>query len=166
MRYHKLKAGTEPGTYVMESNIVTEHDILTMAKQLSRKRLAKGRCLANPNDVKEHLLTLYRHYEHEVFAILLLDSTHRLIGLHELFRGTINSAVVHPREVVKLALEHNAAAAILIHNHPSGNPEPSQADIDLTRVLKDTLDLIAVRVVDHMVVGAEYCTSLAQRALL
>lgn len=166
MRYHKLKVGTEPGTYLIESNIVTEHDILTMAKQLSRKRLSKGRCLANPNDVKEHLLTLYRHYEHEVFAVLLLDTAHRLIGLHELFRGTINSAVVHPREVVKLALEHNAAAAILIHNHPSGNPEPSQADIDLTSVLKDTLDLIAVRVVDHMVVGAEYCTSLAQRGLL
>lgn len=166
MRYHKLKVGTEPGTYVMESNIVTEHDILTMAKQLSRKRLTKGRCLANPNDVKDHLLTLYRHYEHEVFAILLLDNTHRLIGLHELFRGTINSAVVHPREVVKLALQHNAAAAILVHNHPSGNPEPSQADIDLTRVLKDTLDLISVRIVDHIVVGAEYCTSLAQRGML
>lgn len=98
MRYHKLKAGAEPGTYVMETNVVTEDDILTMAKQLSRKRLTKGRCMANPSDVKEHLLTLYRDYEHEVFAVLLLDSTHRLIGLHELFRGTINSAVVHPRD--------------------------------------------------------------------
>ncbi len=166
MRYHKLKAGAEPGTYVMESNVVTEHDILTMAKQLSRKRLTKGRCLANPSDVKDHLLTLYRHYEHEVFAILLLDNTHRLIEFQEMFRGTINSAVVHPREVVKLALQHNAAAAILVHNHPSGNPEPSQADIDLTRVLKDTLALISVQVVDHIVVGAEYCTSLAQRGML
>lgn len=163
MRYHKLKAGAEPGTYVMETNVVTEDDILTMAKQLSRKRLTKGRCMANPSDVKEHLLTLYRDYEHEVFAVLLLDSTHRLIGLHELFRGTINSAVVHPREVVKLALQHNAAAAILMHNHPSGNPEPSQADLDVTKTLKDTLALISVRVVDHIIVGADRCTSLAQR---
>lgn len=166
MRYHKLKAGSEPGTYVMETNVVTEHDILTMAKQLSRKRLTKGRCMANPSDVKEHLLTLHRDYEHEVFAVLLLDNTHRLIGLHELFRGTINSAVVHPREVVKLALQHNAAAAILMHNHPSGNPEPSQADSDITKHLKDTLALISVRVVDHIVVGAEHCTSLAQRGQL
>ncbi|CAM5554214.1 DNA repair protein RadC OS=Eoetvoesiella caeni OX=645616 GN=DFR37_111129 PE=4 SV=1 [Eoetvoesiella caeni] len=116
--------------------------------------------------MKEHLLTLYRHYEHEVFAILLLDNTHRLIGLHELFRGTINSAVVHPREVVKLALQHNAAAASLLHNHPSGNPEPSQDDINITKLLKDTLELISVRVVDHIVVGAESCTSMAQQGML
>lgn len=163
MRYHKLKAGSEPGTYVMETNVVTEHDILTMANQLARKRLTKGRCLHNPEDVKDHLLTLYRHHEHEVFAVLLLDNVHRLIGLHELFRGTINSAVVHPREVVKLALQHNAAAAILVHNHPSGNPEPSQADLDITKLLKKTLTLISVRVVDHIIVGADRCTSLAQR---
>ncbi len=163
MRYHKLKAGPEPGTYVMESAIVTEHDILTMARQLARKRFAKGRSLANPSDVKAHLQALYAHYEHELFSILLLDNTYRVIGLHELFRGTINSAVVHPREVVKLALKHNAAAAILVHNHPSGNPEPSQVDIDLTRTLKNTLDLVAVQVVDHIVVGTEGCTSLAER---
>jgi len=163
MRYHKLKAGSEPGTYVMETNIVTEDDILTMAKQLARKRLTKGRCLSNPDAVQDHLLTLYREHEHEVFAVLLLDNSHRLIGLHELFRGTINSAVVHPREVVKLALQHNAAAMILMHNHPSGNPEPSQADLDLTKVLKDTLALISVRVVDHIIVGADRCVSLAQR---
>lgn len=163
MRYHKLKAGSEPGTYVMETNVVTEDDILTMAKQLARKRLTKGRCLSNPDEVQDHLLTLYREHEHELFAVLLLDNSHRLIGLHELFRGTINSAVVHPREVVKLALQHNAAAMILMHNHPSGNPEPSQADIDLTKVLKDTLALISVRVVDHIIVGADRCVSLAQR---
>ncbi|MES2027427.1 MAG: DNA repair protein RadC [Pseudomonadota bacterium] len=163
MRYHKLKAGSEPGTYVMESTLVTEEDILTMAKQLSRKRLIKGRALSNPGDVKEHLRTLLQDYPHEVFAVLLLDTQHKIIGFHELFRGTIDSTSVYPREVAKLALEHNAAAVILTHNHPSGEPTPSQADITLTKVLKESLALIGVKVLDHIVVSTQGCASLAER---
>lgn len=166
MRYHKLKAGVEPGTYVMESSVMTEQDILTMANQLAKRRLSKGRRLSNPLEVKAHLMTLFQHCEHEIFSILLLDNQHRIIGLHELFHGTINMAVVHPREVVKLTLKHNAAAVILIHNHPSGNPEPSRADIAITKQLKKTLDLVTVNVIDHIIVGAEECTSLAEKGLI
>lgn len=162
MRYHMLKASTEPGTYIMESPIVTEHDILTMAKQLSQKRLSKGRALESPQAVKEHLRTLLHDYEHEVFAVLLLDTKHKIIGFHELFRGTIDSASVYPREVVKTALEHNAAAMIITHNHPSGNPEPSQADIHLTTRLKEALALVDVRVLDHIIVGTDGCYSLVE----
>ncbi|CAL62006.1 Putative DNA repair protein RadC-like [Herminiimonas arsenicoxydans] len=163
MRYHKLKAGSEPGTYVMESALVTEEDILIMAKQLSRKRLNKGRALTSPGDVKEHLRALLQDHPHEVFAILLLDTQHKIIGFHEMFRGTIDSTSVYPREVAKLALEHNAAAVILTHNHPSGEPTPSQADIKLTKVLIESLALIGVRVLDHIVVSSQGCASLAER---
>ena len=95
MRYHKLKAGAEPGMYIMESRHVTEDDILTMAKQLSRKRLSKGRLVANSQDVKDHLQTLLQDYPYEVFAVLLLDTRHRVIGFYELFRGTIDTATVY-----------------------------------------------------------------------
>ena len=162
MRYHLLKAGQEPGTYVMESSVVTENDILTMAKQLSRKRLSKGRPLESPSVVKEHLRALIHDYEHEVFGVLLLNTKHKIIGFHELFRGTIDSASVYPREVVKLALEHNAAAMIVTHNHPSGDPSPSKADINLTTRLKEALALVDVRVLDHIIVGTDDCYSLVE----
>jgi DNA repair protein RadC len=163
MRYHKLKASSEPGTYIMESALVTEEDILIMAKQLSRKRLNKGRALTSPRDVKDHLRILLQDYPHEVFAVLLLDTRHKIIGFHELFRGTIDSSAVYPREVAKLALEHNAAALILTHNHPSGDPTPSRADIQLTKLLIESLALIGVKVLDHIVVSAHDCVSLAER---
>ncbi len=162
MQYHMLKAGLEPGTYIMESTEVTEDDILIMAKQLSRKRLSRGRTIENAVDVKEHLRNLLHDYESEVFAVLLLDTKHRILAFRELFYGTIDSASVYPREVVKEALKHNAATAILVHNHPSGDPTPSQADKLLTERLKETLALIDVRVLDHIVVGTEGCTSLVE----
>lgn len=162
MQYHMLKAGLEPGTYIMESTEVTEDDILTMAKQLSRKRLSRGRTIENAVDVKEHLRNLLHDYESEVFAVLLLDTKHRILAFRELFYGTIDSASVYPREVVKEALKHNAAAAILVHNHPSGDPKPSEADRLLTERIRETLGLIDVRVLDHIVVGTEGCTSLVE----
>lgn len=161
MKLHKLSAGEMPGTYVMESP-VTEADILHMAQQLARQRLAKGRPLTDPQSVFAHLKTLLQHYEHEVFALLLLDTRHRVIGFHELFRGTLDGASVYPREVVKLALERNAAAVILVHNHPSGDPEPSNADRHLTHKLKEALNLVGVRTLDHIVVGHEGCVSLLE----
>lgn len=166
MRYHKLKASDEPGVYIMESAKVTEADILTMANQLARQRLSKGRVLNNPETVQSHMRTLLQDYEHEVFIVVTLDSRFRIIGLHEMFQGTLNTATVHPREVVKLALKANAAALILAHNHPSGDPSPSASDIQLTKVLKQALALIDVRVLDHIVVGTEGCTSLAEKGLM
>lgn len=163
MRYHKLKASDQAGMYIMESTLVSEEDILTIAKQLSRKRLSKGRSLTSPAEVKAHIRTLLQDYEYEVFSVLLLDIKHKILGFHELFRGTLSSTTVHPRELVKLALEHNAAAMIFTHNHPSGDPTPSSADVEMTKVLQKALALVDVNVLDHIVVGAKGVESLAER---
>lgn len=162
MQYHKLKAGTEPGTYIMESTTVTEDDIMTMAKQLSRKRLSRGRTVSSAIEVKDHLRNLMHEYESEVFGLLLLDTKHRILAFRELFYGTIDSASIYPREVVKEALKHNAVAVILVHNHPSGDSAPSEADKLLTKRLKESLALIDVRVLDHIIVGTDSCTSLVE----
>jgi DNA repair protein RadC len=165
MKYHKLVAGETTGTYVMETP-VTEADILQMAQQLAMSRLSKGRALTEPKQVFSHLQTLLQHHEYEVFALLMLDAKHRVIGFRELFRGTLDGASVYPREVVKIALEHNAAAVILVHNHPSGDPEPSQADRGLTTTLKNALNLVGTRILDHVVVGHDGCVSFAERGYL
>lgn len=165
MKYHKLRAGEESGTYVMESP-VTEVDILQMAQQLAMSRLAKGQALTEPKQVFRHLQTLLQYHEYEVFALLLLDSKHRVITFREIFRGTLDAASVYPREVVKIALEHNAAAAILVHNHPSGAPEPSQSDLTLTTTLKNALNMVGTRILDHVVVGREGSVSLAEMGYL
>ena len=165
MKYHKLQAGETTGTYVMESP-VTEADILRMAQQLAMSRLSKGRALTEPRQVFSHLQTLLQYHEHEVFALLLLDTKHRVIGFRDLFRGTLDGASVYPREVVKIALQYNAAAMILVHNHPSGDPEPSQADRVLTQKLKEALSLVGIRTLDHIVVGREGCMSMAELGVL
>ncbi|MFB1631272.1 DNA repair protein RadC [Pseudomonas sp. AP-1] len=165
MKYHKLIAGETTGTYVMES-LVTEADILQMAQQLAMSRLSNGRALTESKQVFSLLQKLLQYHEHEVFALLLLDTQHRVIGFRELFRDTLNGASVYPREVVKIALEHNAAAVILVHNHPSGDPEPSQADRALTTTLKNALNMIGTQILDHVVVGNDGCVSLAERGYL
>lgn len=166
MRYHKLKAGTEPGTYVMESTTVTEHDILTMAQQLSQQRLNRGKALKSPTDVKDHMRTLAQNLDHEVFSIVFLDTQHRIIKFEQMFRGCLDSATVYPREIVKMALACNAAAVILTHNHPSGNPTPSKADIAMTRQLKEALKLVSIHVLDHIVVGVDGATSMVEHGLM
>jgi len=165
MKYHKLRAREESGTYVMESP-VTEADILQMAQQLAMSRLAKGRALTEPKQVFSHLQALLQYHEYEVFALLLLDSKYRVITFREIFRGTLDAASVYPREVVKIALEYNAAAAILVHNHPSGDPEPSQSDRTLTTTLKNALNMVGTRILDHVVVGREDSMSLAKMGYL
>lgn len=165
MRLHKLKASEPTGTYLVESP-VTETDILLMARQLANLRLRRGRALTSPKEVFSHLQALLASYEHEVFALLMLDSRHRVLAFQELFRGTLDGASVYPREVVKIALEYNAAAMILVHNHPSGDPEPSQADRMLTTKLQEALNLVGVRTLDHIVVGQEGCVSLAELGYL
>ncbi|MFM5035487.1 JAB domain-containing protein [Aeromonas media] len=105
-------------------------------------------------------------YEREVFAVMLLDNQHRLLDYQELFFGTINAGTVHPREVVKAALNKNAAAVILAHNHPSGVVEPSDADKALTVRLKELLEVVDVQVIDHFVVGQHDIASFAERGLL
>jgi DNA repair protein RadC len=105
-------------------------------------------------------------YEWEVFACLFLDNRHRVLAFEEMFRGTLDGASVHPREVVRAALKHNAAAVILAHNHPSGTAEPSAADHNITRQLRDALQLIGVHVLDHLVIGSGEPTSMAARGLI
>ncbi|MBZ5239758.1 RadC family protein [Pseudomonas aeruginosa] len=165
MKLRKLQAGETAGSYIIDSP-VTETDILRMARQLASRRVARGKPLTDPLLVAEHLQTLLQDYEHEVFALLLLDSKNRVIDFREVFRGTIDTTRIYPREVAKTALKHNAAAVILVHNHPSGDPEPSQADRDLTRLLKAALDLVGTRTLDHIVVGHEGFVSMAQQGYL
>ena len=112
------------------------------------------------------LVAKLRDLPYEVFCALFLDNRHRLIACDELFRGTIDGASVHPREVVRQALARNAAAVILAHNHPSGVAEPSQADELITLRLKDALGLVDIRVLDHLIVGDSRCVSLAERGVL
>ncbi|MBK1630649.1 DNA repair protein RadC [Thiohalocapsa halophila] len=122
--------------------------------------------LTSPDETRDYLKLRLAGVPYEVFAILLLDNRHRVLQYRELFRGTIDGASVHPREVVREAMRWNAAAVILAHNHPSGVAEPSQADLRITQQLKDALSLIEVRVLDHIVIGEGAGTSLAERGLL
>ncbi|KAB0484851.1 DNA repair protein RadC [Pseudomonas reinekei] len=165
MKYPKLSPGETPDTYVMESP-VTESDILQMAQQLAMYRLSKGRALTESRLVISHLQTLLQFHDYEVLALLLLDTEHRVIGFKELFRGALEVACVSPREVVKIALEHNAAAVILVHNHPCGDPEPGQADGILTTTLRNAFNMIGTRILDHVVVSHQGCVSLAEQGYL
>jgi DNA repair protein RadC len=144
--------------------------LLRAALELGRRYLAatleRADVLRNPRDTRDYLRARLRGYPHEVFACLFLDNRHRIISFDEMFAGTIDTAAVHPREVVKRALQHNAAAVILAHNHPSGVAEPSHSDLAITRRLKDALALVDIRLLDHLVIGDSESVSLAERGLL
>ena len=129
-------------------------------------RLRRGAALECPADTRRFLTARLRGHEHEVFACLFLDNRHRLICFEELFRGTVNGASVHPREIAKRALRHNAAALIIAHNHPSGVAEPSQADRAITGRVREAMALIDVRLMDHFVVGDGEIVSFAERGWL
>ncbi len=165
MPTHKFKAGENKGTYVLTEPVTTE-EILAMANQLARARVTKGKALTSPSLTYSCLQTLLQGYEREVFAILFLDSQHRVIKFEELFQGTLDAASVYPREVVKAALACNAAAVILAHNHPSGLPEPSRSDRTLTETLRSALATVEIRVLDHLVIGIEGRVSMAERGWL
>tara|TARA_B100000700_G_scaffold59109_1_gene64260 strand:- start:59224 stop:59721 length:498 start_codon:yes stop_codon:yes gene_type:complete len=165
MHHRKLSAGEAAGTYRI-TDTVTEAELLSIARAFARRRLARGRKITQPALAFEYLQVLLQDYEHEVFSAVFLDSQHRVIRFEELFRGTIDSASVYPREVVKQALASNAAAVILVHNHPSGDPEPSDTDRRITQRLQEALGLIDVRVIDHVVVAHDGCISFAERGWL
>ena len=138
---------------------------LEIARRQLHGQLSERDVLSSPADTRRFLLASLGDQPREVFAVMFLDNRHRIISFDELFFGTIDGASVYPREVVRAALEHNAAAVILAHNHPSGVAEPSHADRQITQRLKDALALIDVRVLDHMIVGEEVL-SFAERGLL
>lgn len=131
-----------------------------------QEKLSPGRVIGSPADSRQFLLARLRDRPHEVFCCLFLDNRHRVLAFDELFRGTIDNTAVYPREVVKQALARNAAAVILAHNHPSGMAEPSDADRLITRRIRDALDLVDIRLLDHFVIGDGSCVSLAGRGLL
>ncbi|MHB1829077.1 MAG: JAB domain-containing protein [Steroidobacteraceae bacterium] len=152
--------------YVRESNLfreATPEETLVAAHHAISRRFRRGATLNSPQLVREYLRITFATLDHEVFCVLLLDSHHRLLSFQEMFRGTIDSAAVFPREVVKEVLKHNAGAVIFAHNHPSGRAEPSVADESITRRLKEALALIDVRVLDHLVVAGTTFVSMAER---
>ena len=137
-----------------------------LARRYFEESLPTGESIRSPKDTESFLKARMQHLDHELFCCLYLDNRHRVLRFDELFRGTIDGTSVYPREVVKEALSVNAAAVILAHNHPSGVAEPSQADERITQRLKSALDLVDIRLLDHLIVGEGAATSLASRGLL
>jgi DNA repair protein RadC len=141
--------------------------VLEMSRRHLQEELKRTDALTSPDITRRYLVSRLRAYQHEVFAALLLDNQHRVLAWEELFRGTIDGASVYPREVVKTALAHNAAAVIFAHNHPSGVAEPSAADRQITERLKRALELVDIRVLDHFIVGdGEHAYSFAEHGLI
>ena len=150
------------GAYVPASDSV----VIDAATRAVGRKLARGISFSSPATARRLLPALLGGLEHEVFAVAHLDTRHRLIELETMFRGTVDGASVHPREVVKSALRHNAAAVCLVHNHPSGVAEPSHADERITERLKSALALVDIRTVDHLIVAGDTVLSFAERGLL
>jgi DNA repair protein RadC len=164
------KATTFTSGFVRETaegyTSVSDDAVIDAALELLSRRMTQGPLLSSPRAVKDYLRLRFADLQHEVFCLLYLDKRHRLIACEDIFRGTIDGASVHPREVIKAALRHNAAAVLCAHNHPSGTPEPSHADELITSRLKAALDLVDIRLMDHIVVSARETVSMAERGLL
>ncbi|MHB1516068.1 MAG: RadC family protein [Acidiferrobacteraceae bacterium] len=137
--------------------------IIQQALSILEQRIAQGPAMTSPQTVTQYLMLKLAPESREVFGVLLLDQRHRVLRFEVLFQGTINTCTVHPREVVKAALQHNAAAVILCRNHPSGDPTPSESDKQLTQRLKDTLTLVDIRVLDHIVVAGGRAISMSEQ---
>jgi DNA repair protein RadC len=152
--------------YRSTSNILSETDILSAAEDILRRRFERIGSLCSPSDTAAFLRMRLAGLPHEEFHAIWLDNRHHVIAVEKLFNGKIDGASVHLRETVRAALQHNAAALIVAHNHPSGVAEPSTADRDITIELKRALQLIGVRVLDHFVIGSDAPVSFAERGLL
>ena len=142
------------------------HAALELGRRYLESTIRRDHILSSPDETRSYLKARLRAYPYEVFACLFLDNRHRVICFEELFTGTIDGASVHPREVVRRALFHNAAALICAHNHPSGVAEPSRADEAITRRLKEALGLVDVRVLDHFIIGDGEVVSFAERGMI
>ncbi|MEB1940035.1 DNA repair protein RadC [Xanthomonas campestris pv. campestris] len=140
-----------------------EEGILLAAANILEQRLQRQGRIHSPEQAGDYLVARCAHLPHEVFGVVFLDNQHHIISTEHLFTGTVDGCDVHPRVVAKRALELSAAAVILFHNHPSGNPEPSEADRKVTERLKQALSLLDIRVLDHLVIGGRQHVSLASR---
>ncbi|HSM98526.1 MAG TPA: DNA repair protein RadC [Gallionella sp.] len=149
-----------------QAKFVQMQAVLEMSRRALREELQRGDALNSPRVVRDYLQLLLGGRQQEVFLVLFLDTQHRVIASEELFHGTLSQTSVYPREVVKRALAHNAAAVILAHNHPSGVAEPSQSDQLLTAALKQALNLVDIRVLDHFVVAVGATLSFAEKGLI
>lgn len=153
------------GRYQARRNLTPEQ-IIRAAKVALAHQFKRGATICSPESAADYLILHYSTRLAETFVVLFLDHRHRLISAEELFHGSIGTAVVHPRELVRRCIELRSAAVILAHNHPSGVIEPSAGDVSITERIKQALDLVDVRVLDHLIVGGgQYC-SLADRGLL
>lgn len=145
---------------------VSDDEVIAEALRILSERVVHSDPLESPRLIREYLAVRFSGLEHEVFACIYLDNNFRAVGFEELFRGTVNGTAIHPREVVKRALARNAAAVILAHNHPSGVPEPSQEDEMITRLLRNALALVDIRIVDHLIVAGNVTVSMMELGLL
>jgi len=150
---------------VGQAKYVQLQAVVEMSRRYLDEKIHRGDAMSNVQDVKRYLQSRLQHYPFEVFSCLFLDNKHRVIDYEELFRGTIDSASVHPREVVRRVLHHNAAAIVLAHNHPSGVAEPSESDKRITDKLQQALRLIDVRLLDHFIIGDDVI-SFAERGIM
>lgn len=151
------------GHYRPLNSTIEEQDILDAAEAILRQRVEREGVINSPAMARQWLQTRLAPLANEEFHVVWLDTRHRILTVEKLFSGSIAGCEVHPRVVAQAALKHNASACILAHNHPSGNPEPSMADRHLTARLKETLSLFDVRLIDHIVVGAEGSISMAEK---
>jgi len=149
-----------------QAKFVQLQAVVEMARRALHEEMRSGDALNSPRAVREYLQLLLRSRPQEVFVAIFLDAQHRVIASEELFQGTLTQTSVYPREVVRRAMHHNAAAAIFAHNHPSGVAEPSESDRLLTEALKHSLQLVDVRVLDHFIVAGAGCLSFAEMGLL
>jgi len=149
---------------------VAKFCMLQAALEMSRRHMCEGLqaapLLSSVFELKRYLRAKMRHLQHEVFACIHLDCQHHMLHFEELFRGTVSGASVYPREVLKSALAHNAAAVILVHNHPSGRAEPSQADHRITKSLKQALKLVDIDVLDHLIVADDQVLSFVEKGFI
>lgn len=160
-RYGSLSACTLTDAATPEAAAALE-----LSRRVLREKLERSSALCSPQAVRDYLRLKLQDKPHEIFVAVFLDAQNRVLAVDELFRGTLTQTSVYPREVVKAALRHNAAAVILAHNHPSGIAEPSRSDEALTQALKQALALVDVKVLDHFVIGAGAAMSFAERGLL
>jgi DNA repair protein RadC len=162
----KIRINRRTGEFTVTLSL-DHQSIIDAAKQIiARKFKRQSVRLTKPERVKDFLLLNMATFEREVFACLFLDNDHRLIHFEPLFYGSINSAHINPREVIKQALAHSAAAVIVAHNHPSGNCKPSRADELMTYTLQKALSVSEIRLLDHFIVGSKEVLSMAERGLL
>jgi len=157
-------ASDQTGEYIT-TRPVNADDILAMAKRLIQRKYQRGRVISKPEDAAEFLPFKLAEQEYESFWVMFLNNKHRVLAFEEMFRGTVDQSSVYPREVVKRSLQLNAVALIFAHNHPSGNTEPSQSDISITDKLKQALQLVDIKVLDHFIVAGDSTLSMTEKGL-